>query len=334
MTATAVAEPVARRGGVKAFLKLVVIEHSVFALPFAYVSALTAMTVVAVREGGGPLRAASGGDVGWRDLVAITVAMVAARTFAMAANRLIDRELDARNPRTATRELVTGAVSLRTVRIGMAVSLAVFLAAALYLAPICLALAPVAVAPLVLYPYAKRFTWLCHYVLGFAQAIAPVGAWVAVADGFGRTPIAESVDGLTGSYSAPFLSAILLGLAVGTWIAGFDLIYACQDVESDRREGVHSLPARFGVRTALRVSEVTHLVTVALLVAFGAVAGYGVIWFAAVALTAAALVYEHAIVRPDDLSRVNRAFFTVNGWIGIGLLAFAVADLVARGFRP
>ena len=305
-SATAVAEPVARRGGVRAFLKLVVIEHSVFALPFAYVSALTAMD-------------AAFHGVDWAELAVVTVAMVAARTFAMAANRLIDRELDARNPRTAGRELVTGAVSLNTVYAGMAVSLAVFLAAALYLAPICLVLSPFAVAPLVLYPYAKRFTWLCHYVLGFAQAVAPAGAWVAVADGFGRVG------------DVPFTAAVLLGLAVGTWIAGFDLIYACQDVESDRREGVHSLPARFGVRAALVVSGVTHAATVALLLAFGSVAGYGGVWAAGVALTAGALAYEHAIVRPGDLSRVNRAFFTVNGWIGIGLLAFAVYSLRGPG---
>jgi 4-hydroxybenzoate polyprenyltransferase len=281
---------------VRAFLKLVVIEHSVFALPFAYVSALTAMR----------------GDVRWGDLALITVAMVAARTFAMAANRLIDREIDARNPRTAQRELVTGAISLRTVYAGLAVSLAVFLVVAYALAPICLALAPVALAAFVGYPYAKRFTWLCHYVLGFAQAIAPVGAWVAVRNGF---------DGWT--------PALWLGLAVGTWIAGFDLIYACQDVESDRREGVHSLPARFGVGTALAVSALTHVVTIALLVVFGYTADLGAWWLAGVALTAVALAYEHAIVSPGDLSRVNRAFFTVNGYVGIGLFVFGVAGLAA-----
>jgi 4-hydroxybenzoate polyprenyltransferase len=296
-------------------LRLVVIEHSVFALPFAYLSALTAMTGV---DG-------YGGDVGWHQIAYITVAMVAARTFAMAANRLIDRELDARNPRTAQRELVTGALPVRTVVAGMAVSLVVFLVAARLLAPICVALAPFALVPLVLYPYAKRVTWLCHYVLGLAQAVAPVGAWVGVAHHFSRA----QVNGH--SESAPFAAALWLGLAVGTWIAGFDLIYACQDVESDRREGVHSLPARFGVATALRVSILTHVVTVALLVAYGLTAGAGVWWWVGVGLTEVALAYEHAIVRPDDLSRVNRAFFTVNGYVGIGLLAFGVADLVSRG---
>jgi len=286
-TATVAAPP----GPVKGFLRLVVIEHSVFALPFAYVAALTAMRP----------------DVRWGDLALVTVAMVAARTFAMAANRVIDRGIDARNPRTAGRELVTGALPLRTVYAGMAVALVVFLAAAAVLDPLCLALAPVALAPLTLYPYAKRFTWLCHYVLGVAQAIAPVGAWVAV----------------TGTFDGA-LPALWLGLAVGTWIAGFDLIYACQDVESDRREGVHSLPARFGVATALRVSRVTHLGAVGLLLAFGAAADLSPLWVVGVALTFLALVYEHAIVKPDDLSRVNRAFFTVNGYVGIGLFAFGV----------
>ncbi|HEV2890881.1 MAG TPA: menaquinone biosynthesis prenyltransferase MqnP [Frankiaceae bacterium] len=290
-----VAEPVVHQGRVKGFLRLVVIEHSVFALPFAYIAALTAVA-----------------DVDWLDVLLVTVAMVAARTFAMAANRVIDREIDARNPRTASRELVTGALPVSVAYGGMAVALAIFLLAALALDPLCLALAPVALAPLTLYPYAKRFTWLCHYVLGLAQAIAPVGAWVAMSKTFdGARP------------------ALWLGLAVGTWIAGFDLVYACQDVDSDRANGVHSLPARFGVATALRVSVATHVVTLALLVAFGLDAGLGWAWWAGVALTAGALAYEHAIVKPGDLSRVNRAFFTVNGYVGIGLFAFALLDRAA-----
>lgn len=292
MTAATIAAP----GRVRGFLRLVVIEHSVFALPFAYVAALTAMRH----------------DISWRDLFLVSVAMVAARTFAMAANRVIDRELDARNPRTAQRELVTGALSVSTAVAGMAVALVVFAGAAWLLAPLCLALAPVALLPLTLYPYAKRFTWLCHYVLGLAQAIAPVGAWVAVRGTF---------DG--------WLPALWLGLAVGTWIAGFDLIYACQDIASDRANGVYSLPARFGARAALVTSVVTHVVTVALLMAFGVAAHLGGWWYAGVALTALALAYEHAIVSPTDLSRVNRAFFTVNGWVGVGLFVFALVDLFA-----
>lgn len=294
--ATAVAEPVAHLGAVRGFLHLVVIEHSVFALPFAYLGALTAM-----RE--------TGRGVEWATLLLVTVAMVSARTFAMAANRVIDREIDARNPRTASRELVTGALSVRTAVVGMVVALAVFLGSAALLSPLCLVLAPLAVLPLVGYPYGKRVTWLCHAVLGLAQAVAPVGAWVAV----------------TGEWS---WTAVLLGLAVGTWVGSFDLIYACQDVESDRREGVHSLPARFGVATALRVSVAGHLLTLLLLVAFGAAAHLGAWWAVGVAGTAAALTYEHSIVSAADLSRVNRAFFTVNGYVGFGLLAFGLAALL------
>ena len=288
--------PVTRPGAVRGFLRLVMIEHSVFALPFAYLAALTAM------------RDRSGRVDGW-DLLLVTVAMVSARTFAMAANRVIDREIDSRNPRTANRELVTGALPVRTALIGGVLSLVVFLGSAVALSPLCGALAPVAVLPLVAYPYAKRVTWLCHAALGLAQAIAPVGAWIAVSD----------------RWSWP---AVLLGVAVGTGVAGFDLIYACQDVDSDRREGVHSVPARFGVRAALRASAVAHAVTVVLLAWFGLVADLGTGWTVGVAAAALALGYEHRIVRADDLSRVGRAFFTVNGYIGIGLLGFALVDLL------
>jgi 4-hydroxybenzoate polyprenyltransferase len=281
----------------KAFLKLVTIEHSVFALPFAYLAALVAMT----------------GSVDWLTLLLVTIAMVGARTFAMAANRIIDRHIDARNPRTARRELVTGAVSLRTAWIGAAVAGAVFLTAAGLLNLLCLALAPVALVPLVVYPYAKRFTNYPHAFLALAQLVGPLGAWLAV----------------TGTFrgSGP---AWVLGIAVGLWIGGFDLIYACQDAAVDREIGVHSVPARFGVRAALWASSVVHVVTFALFVWFGALVGLGFVWWIGLALTAAAFVYEHAIVTPGDLSRVNRAFFTANGFVGIVLFVFAVLDLAVR----
>ncbi|HLZ37096.1 MAG TPA: menaquinone biosynthesis prenyltransferase MqnP [Mycobacteriales bacterium] len=288
----------APQGPVRAFLRLVMIEHSVFALPFAYVAALTAMAP----------------DVRWGDLALVTVAMVAARTFAMGANRIIDREIDARNPRTASRELVTGAVSLRTAVAGALVALALFLAAAAALNPLAFALAPLAVVPLVAYPYAKRVTWAPHAVLALSQAVAPIGAWIAV----------------TGRWS---WTAVVLGLAVGIWIGGFDIIYALQDYEVDRVIGVRSLPVRFGPVVALRVARVAHALTVALLVWFGALTGAGAWWYAGVAASAAALAYEQSLVRPDDLRKVNRAFFTVNGFVGIGLFAFALADLIARGLH-
>ena len=255
--------PAERSGRVKSFLKLVAIEHSVFALPFAYLSALTAMQV-------------DGGHVRWLDLLLITVAMVGARTFAMAANRILDRRIDARNPRTAGRELVTGAVSVRTAWTGAAVALAVFLTAAALLNPLCLVLAPLAVVPLVVYPYGKRFTNWPHAILALAQAVGPVGAWLAV------------TGTLDGSWPA-----WLLGAAVGLWIGGFDLIYACQDADVDRRIGVHSVPARYGLRFALHASTVAHVITFALFIWFGALVGFGWLWWIGLAFTAVEIGRAH-----------------------------------------
>ena len=293
-------EAVPAANPVKAFLGLVKIEHSIFALPFAYLAALTAMAL-------------GTGRVNWLKLLLITVAMVGARTLAMAANRILDRHVDARNPRTARRELVTGVVSLRTAWFGAGAAAVVFLGAAALLNPLCLALAPLAIVPLVVYPYGKRFTNWPHAILGVAQLIGPVGAWLAV----------------TGTMrgSGP---AWVLGAAVGLWIGGFDLIYACQDVDVDREIGVHSVPARYGVRFALVASVVAHAVTFALFVWYGVLVGFGWPWWVGLAVTAVAFGYEHAIVTPSDLSRVNRAFFTANGFVGIALFVFALVDLVAR----
>lgn len=286
-------------GVVRKFLRLVMIEHSVFALPFAYIAALTAMWT-------------QSRSVHWVQLVLITIAMVSARTVAMSANRIIDRDFDALNPRTAQRELVTGELSVRSAEVGTGVALVIFLGSALALRPICLALAPVAVGALVLYSYGKRFTDVPQALLALAQFVAPVGAWLAV----------------TGDVSA---AAMALGIAVGTWIGGFDLIYSCQDAAIDREIGSRSFPARFGIPAALRASSVVHVVTLGAFAWFGAAAGLGWLWWTGLGLTAAVLVYEHAIVRADDLSRVNRAFFTANGVIGIGLFGFALADLVVHG---
>ncbi|MCW2640250.1 MAG: ubiA [Dactylosporangium sp.] len=300
---TVAVEP--RPGRVGSFLRLVKVEHSVFALPFAYMATLTAMAL-------------HGHRVRWLDLLLVTIAMVGARTFAMAANRILDRHIDARNPRTATRELVTGAVSVRTAWTGAVVAIVVLVAAAALLNPLCLVLSPLAAVPLIVYPYGKRFTNWPHAILGLAQMVAPVGAWLAVTGTF---------DG-----SGP---AWVLGAAVGLWIGGFDLIYACQDVEVDRRIGVHSVPARYGVRFALNASTVAHVITFALFVWFGALVGLGWLWWVGLVLTAIAFGYEHAIVKPTDLSRVNRAFFTANGFVGIVLFVFALADLVVgHGLRP
>jgi 4-hydroxybenzoate polyprenyltransferase len=296
VTAIAAAVPQSR---VRGFLRLVMIEHSVFALPFAYIAALTAMWHQTR-------------SVHWVQLGLITVAMVSARTVAMSANRILDRRFDALNPRTAQRELVTGAVSLRAAWTGTLIALAVFLASAAALSWLCLALAPIAVALLVLYSYGKRFTDFPQVLLALAQFVAPVGAWLGVTGDTGAAPIA-------------------LGVAVGTWIGGFDLIYSCQDAEIDRRIGSRSYPARFGIPAALTASALVHLVTLGAFAWFGAAAGLGRLWWTGLVLTGAVLVYEHVIVRPNDLSRVNRAFFTANGVIGIGLFGFALADLVVHG---
>ncbi|GAA2992441.1 4-hydroxybenzoate octaprenyltransferase [Kitasatospora albolonga] len=288
-------------GKVRAFLNLVLIEHSVFALPFAYIAAFTAMYL-------------TDGRMHWGALVLVTICMVGLRTFAMAANRIIDREIDARNPRTANRELVTGAVSMRTAYIGSAVALLVFLGSAALLNPLCLALAPVAVVPMVVYPYGKRFTDFPHAILGLAQAMGPIGAWLAV----------------TGSWS---WDAVVLGLAVGIWIGGFDLIFATQDVTADRAEGVRSFPARFGVPAALYGARVCHTVTLGLLVWYALLTHAGPAFWVGLAVVAGAFVYEHTIVKPHDLSKLNRAFFTTNGFVGISLFVFALLDLVLRGLK-
>ncbi|MFD5734283.1 menaquinone biosynthesis prenyltransferase MqnP [Streptomyces sioyaensis] len=286
-------------GRTKAFLRLVMIEHSVFALPFAYIAALTAM-YEADRQ------------IHWGRLLLVTVAMVGLRTFAMAANRIIDREIDARNPRTAHRELVTGAVSVTSAWTGALIALVVFLGAAALLNPLCLALAPVAVVPMVVYPYGKRFTNFPQAILGLAQAMGPIGAWIAI----------------TGTWS---WEAVILGIAVGIWIGGFDLIYACQDVETDRAVGVRSVPARFGIPAAIWGARGCHLVTTGLFVWYALATGAGVFFWLGLVIVAAAFLYEHTIVKPHDLTRLNRAFFQVNGFIGIALFVCALLDLLVRG---
>ncbi|MCL7491982.1 menaquinone biosynthesis prenyltransferase MqnP [Streptomyces sp. MCA2] len=286
-------------GRTKAFLRLVMIEHSVFALPFAYIASLTAMYQW-------------DRHIHWGRLLLVTIAMVGLRTFAMAANRIIDREIDARNPRTAHRELVTGAVSVKSAWTGALIALVVFLGAAALLNPLCLALAPLAVVPMVVYPYGKRFTNFPQAILGLAQAMGPVGAWLAI----------------TGSWS---WEAAILGLAVGIWIGGFDLIYACQDVETDREVGVKSVPARFGIPAAIWGARGCHLVTTALFVWYALATGAGAFFWLGLAIVAVAFLYEHTIVKPHDLTRLNRAFFQVNGFIGIALFVCALLDLLVRG---
>ncbi|MEN8655878.1 menaquinone biosynthesis prenyltransferase MqnP [Streptomyces sp. 21So2-11] len=296
---SAAAAALPQPGRTQAFLRLVMIEHSVFALPFAYIAALTAMFQLDQ-------------NIHWGKLLLVTVAMVGLRTFAMACNRIIDRELDARNPRTANRELVTGVVSVRSAWTGALVAVVVFLGAAALLNPLCLALAPVAVVPMVIYPYGKRFTNFPHAILGIAQAMGPVGAWIAI----------------TGELS---WDAAILGLAVGIWIGGFDLIFGSQDVQADRAHGVKSVPARFGIPAALYGARACHAVTTLLLVWYALATDAGAFFWTGLVIVVAAFLYEHTVVKPHDLSRLNRAFFQVNGFIGIALFVCALFDLLVRG---
>jgi 4-hydroxybenzoate polyprenyltransferase len=275
------------------FARLVKIEHTVFALPFAYVGAFLAVAAVPSAH----------------DLLWITVAMIGARSLAMALNRLIDAELDARNPRTSARELPSGALSRVAVLAFCAASLGVFLVAVWQLDPIVRWLWPIPVLAFVVYPYLKRFTWLCHLWLGACDGLAPVGAWAAV-----RGDLAWQ--------------SWALGAAVTFWVAGFDLFYALFDVDVDRREGLHSWATRFGVRGVFGGARAMHLLTVAALVVAGLGLSVGVAYWIGVAAAAALLVYEHALVRPDDLRRLDAAFFTMNGVISIAFFAFVLVDVL------
>lgn len=273
-------------GRTLAYGRMIKFSHSIFALPFALASAS-----LAAREG------FRFGQIGW-----IVLAMVGARSAAMGFNRLADQAIDASNPRTASRELPRGALRRSEVWLFVLASAGLLVLAAAQLNPLCLALSPVALALVFGYSYTKRFTALSHLVLGLALAVAPVGAWLAIRGRFALEPF-------------------VLGLAVLLWVAGFDTIYACPDVDFDRREGLHSLPARLGVARALLLARLFHVGSVLLLLALYAVTPLHPVYLAGVVGVAALLVYEHSLVRADDLSRVNVAFFTLNGWISVGYFA-------------
>jgi 4-hydroxybenzoate polyprenyltransferase len=275
------------------FASLVKIEHTVFALPFAYIGAFLAV-----------------GDVpSAHDLLWITVAMVGARSLAMALNRLIDAGIDARNPRTAGRELPSGALRPSHVVAFALASLTVFLVAVFQLAPIVRWLWPIPVAAFVVYPYLKRVHWISHFWLGAVDGLAPVGAWAAITN------------------ELPW-QAWMLGAAVAFWVAGFDLFYALFDLEVDRAQGLHSFPARFGVRAAFAAARICHVATLAALVAAGLGLSVGALYWLGVAATAALLLYEHLLVSPQDRSRLDMAFFTMNGVISVTFFAFVLADVL------
>jgi 4-hydroxybenzoate polyprenyltransferase len=289
VTAGAAPAPLSSR-----FARLVKIEHTVFALPFAYVGAFLAVN----------------GRPSWHDLLWITLAMVGARSLAMALNRLIDAGIDARNPRTAGREIPSGQLSVAQVVVFCVLSLALFLAAVWQLDPIVRWLWPIPVVGFVVYPYLKRFTWLCHLWLGAVDGLAPVGAWVAIT---GKLPWQSWV----------------LGAAVAFWVAGFDFFYALFDEEIDRREGLHSIVTRFGVRGPFTGARVAHALTVVCLVVAGLGLAVGVFYWLGVAAVALLLAYEHSLVRPDELRRLDTAFFTMNGVISVVFAVFVILDTVS-----
>jgi len=284
---------------VRQLLELIRFSHTVFALPFALLSAVLAWRDVPFR---------------WRDLTGILLCMVFARSAAMAFNRIADRKLDARNPRTAGRHLPRGLLSVSAVASFTVICSAGFVASTLLFLPNRwpLILSGPVLVFLLGYSYSKRFTSLCHYWLAAALMLAPIAAWIAV----------------TGSVS---LTPALLALAVFFWVGGFDMIYACQDYQFDRAARLHSVPARFGIPTALRLAGLSHLGTVACLVALWSTAHLGVIFLVGVAIVAVLLAYEHWLVRPEDLDRVNIAFFHVNAVISIGLFLIGWADVWFTG---
>jgi 4-hydroxybenzoate polyprenyltransferase len=279
-------------GKLRVLLEMIKWEHTVFALPFAYAGMLAAPV-----------------PFSFSNLFWITVAMIGARTAGMTVNRIIDAGIDARNPRTADRAIPKGLVGVKEAWIFTAVAIALLVLATFFLAPITRILWPLVVLGFVVYPYTKRFTWLCHLALGVANGLAPGAAWVAVTGEISWTPV-----------------FIWAGAAL--WVAGFDVIYALLDRDFDLENRVSSLPARFGIGPALVVSRVWHVLSVAFLVAFGVAAGLGVVYYLGVVVVAWLLFYEQSLVRADDLSKLNMAFFTMNGVISAIFFLFVLLDRV------
>ncbi len=278
---------------IKVFFKMIKFEHTLFALPFAYLGAfLAANGVPPVLK-----------------LFWITLAMIGARTAAMSLNRLIDRHIDARNPRTAQRALPAGQLRVNEVYLYTVLSFLLLGYSAYQLNILALWLMPIAVFFLVLYSYTKRFTWACHLVLGISLGLAPAGAWI----------------GVTGHWA---LAPILLGLGVMTWVAGFDVVYACQDVEFDRREGLHSIPVIFGLQRGLEISSVLHILAPIFFIAVGVVMSLNWLYYVGVAIAIVLLYRQHRLVSADDFSKIGAAFFDLNGYLSLLLFVFSILDLI------
>jgi 4-hydroxybenzoate polyprenyltransferase len=279
-------------GKLRMLLDMIKWEHTVFALPFAYAGMLAAPVPFSVSN-----------------LVWITVAMVGARTAAMTLNRIIDAGIDARNPRTADRAIPKGLIGVREAWFFTVVAFALLVLSTFFLAPITRVLWPLVVLGFVVYPYTKRFTWLCHLALGIANGLAPGAAWVAVTGEISWTPA-------------------LIWAAAALWVGGFDIIYSLLDRDFDLENRINSLPARFGIGPALVVSRVWHALSVVFLVAFGVAAGLGVVYYLGVVVVAWLLFYEQSLVRKDELSKLNMAFFTMNGVISTIFFVFVLLDRV------
>lgn len=278
---------------IKILLDLVKFEHTIFALPFAYMGVVLAQYRIPE----------------FRIWFWVTLAMMGARTAAMGLNRLIDRDIDARNPRTQNRHIPQGLVKPLSVWVMVGLSLLLLLYSAWALNPLCFYLSPLAVLLLWFYSYTKRFTWMAHFVLGIVEAAAPIGGWIAV----------------TGSLSWP---PLLIGAGLIFWLAGFDILYSLQDYEFDKKSGLYSIPAQFGIQNALFISSGLHLLTMLFFLFAGLALHSGIWYWLGTGLIAGLLIYEHAILHPRDLSRLNQAFFTVNGWVSVVLFMGSLLDVI------
>ncbi|MEJ8304631.1 UbiA-like polyprenyltransferase [Saccharibacillus sacchari] len=286
-------------GKIRVFLEMIKIEHTLFALPFAFMGMLLGSVVI---NGHLP----SWAQVGW-----ILLAMIGARSAAMGMNRLIDRYIDAKNPRTEKRAIPAGLLKTSEVTVFVIVFLGLFLWATWELSRFALTLFPIALVLIFLYSYTKRFTWLCHVVLGATIALAPLGGWAAVTDSFSW-------------------SSLVFYIAVAFWTAGFDVIYACDDIDFDRKEGIYSIPSRFGLEKALKIAQAFHVVTAIGLISLVFITPLGWWYAAGVVIACSILFYQHRIVKPSDLSRVQTAFFTMNSWLSGIVFIFTLIDLVVK----
>jgi 4-hydroxybenzoate polyprenyltransferase len=281
---------------IKIFLEMIKFEHTLFALPFAFMGAILGSVVM------------TGHMPSWVQIGWITLAMIGARTAAMSLNRVIDRVIDKKNPRTANRAIPAGLLSTRQVSLFIILSFALLIWATSHLSSLSMKLLPIAVFFLVFYSYTKRFTWTCHFILGLTLGLAPLGGWVAV----------------TGSIS---LSSLIFYLTIVCWSAGFDLIYACQDVDFDRKEGLHSFPSRFGIAASLYTARILHILTAVGLITLFFMTDLSMWYLIGLVIAYLILFYEHKLVSPKDLSKLNTAFFTMNGILSTVVFAFTLLDL-------